>query len=177
MIDRQIAVLPADDLYDEERDELLALLSAAYEEDFAAYLNLLPEPVHLIARVDGRMVSHLCWVTRWLQVGDGPLLRTAYVEAVATLPACQGQGHASALLAVLPPLIAAFDIAALSPSDSAFYARFGWQDWRGPLLIRTDAGLVPPEEEESAMVLRLPRTPALDLDAPLSVEWRPGEVW
>lgn len=176
-MDRQIAVLPADDLYDEERDELLALLSAAYEEDFATYLNLLPDPVHLIARVDGRMVSHLCWVTRWLQVGVGPLLRTAYVEAVATLPVCQGQGHASALLAVLPPLIGTFDIAALSPSDSAFYARFGWQDWRGPLLIRTDAGVVPPEEEESAMVLALPCSPALDLDAPLSVEWRPGEVW
>lgn len=176
-MDRQIAVLPADDLYDEERDELLALLSEAYEEDFEPYLKELPTPVHLIARVDGRMVSHLCWVERWLQVGDGPLLRTAYVEAVATLPECQGQGHASALLAILPPLIATFDIAALSPSDSAFYARFGWQDWRGPLLIRTDAGLVPSEEEESAMVLALPRSPTLDFDAPLSVEWRPGEVW
>jgi hypothetical protein len=27
------------------------------------------------------------------------------------------------------------------------------------------------------MILRLPRTPPLDETAPLSAEWRPGEVW
>jgi hypothetical protein len=27
------------------------------------------------------------------------------------------------------------------------------------------------------MVLPLPRGPLLDLELPLSVEWRPGEVW
>jgi hypothetical protein len=27
------------------------------------------------------------------------------------------------------------------------------------------------------MILRLPCTPPLDLDAPLSAEWREGELW
>jgi hypothetical protein len=27
------------------------------------------------------------------------------------------------------------------------------------------------------MILRLPRTPPLDLDAPLSIEWREGDLW
>jgi hypothetical protein len=31
--------------------------------------------------------------------------------------------------------------------------------------------------DERVMILSLPQTPSLDLDLPLSVEWREGEVW
>jgi predicted acetyltransferase len=31
-----------------------------------------------------------------------------------------------------------FDIAALSPTNSRFYERLGWQIWRGQLAVRTD---------------------------------------
>jgi len=31
--------------------------------------------------------------------------------------------------------------------------------------------------DEEVMVLRLPGSPLLDLDASLAVDWRPGEVW
>jgi aminoglycoside 2'-N-acetyltransferase I len=49
--------------------------------------------------------------------------------------------------------------------------------WRGPLFIRTGARL-DPTPEESVMILRLERTPAdLDLDEPLSAEWRTAELW
>ena len=35
-----------------------------------------------------------------------------------------------------------------------------------------------PTPDETVMILRLPRTPPdLDLDAPLSAEWRRGELW
>ena len=34
-----------------------------------------------------------------------------------------------------------------------------------------------PTPEEQVMVLRLPKTPPLDLELPLSAEWREGEVW
>jgi aminoglycoside 2'-N-acetyltransferase I len=56
------------------------------------------------------------------------------------------------------------------------YARLGWELWRGPLFVRTDAGLMPTPDEE-VMILRLPRTTPLDLDSPLSAEWREGELW
>jgi len=70
-----------------------------------------------------------------------------------------------------------FELAALSPSDPAFYERLGWELWQGPLFIRTDDGLLLSPGEEQVMILRLPRTPPLDLDAPLSAEWRQGELW
>lgn len=31
--------------------------------------------------------------------------------------------------------------------------------------------------EDSIMILDLPGRPLQDIDAPLSAEWRPGEVW
>ena len=68
-----------------------------------------------------------------------------------------------------------FDLAALWPDHPEFYARMGWESWRGPLFIRTDSGQIAPPEDR-VMVLRLLKTPSLDLDAPLSAEWRKGEL-
>ena len=45
-----------------------------------------------------------------------------------------------------------------------------------PLVIRTDKGLLPTPKDR-VMVLRLPRTPKLDVEAPLTAEWREGELW
>jgi GNAT superfamily N-acetyltransferase len=116
------------------------------------------------------------WVTRWLQLGEQRPLKTAYVELVATAPAMQGRGYASALLERFPSLVRDYELAALSPATEELYARLGWRSWRGPLSVRRDGGLISTPEER-VMVLALPRTPPLDFDLPLSVEWRPGEVW
>jgi aminoglycoside 2'-N-acetyltransferase I len=70
-----------------------------------------------------------------------------------------------------------FELGALSPFSVAYYERLGWELWRGPLLIRTDEGLVRTPRDGDVMILRLPRTPDLDLYAPLSAEWREGELW
>jgi hypothetical protein len=69
-----------------------------------------------------------------------------------------------------------FELGALCPAAPDLYARLGWVYWRGPLFIRTPEGLTPTLEER-IMILKLPKTPALDLDSPLSAEWREGEVW
>lgn len=133
--------------------------------------------MHLLGRVDGRLVSHLMLVERALQPEGHPPLRTAYVELVATHPAAQRRGHASTLLRALPPLMTDFELGGLSPSEAGFYARLGWEPWTGPLSVRTSDGLEPTPDEE-LMVLRLPRTPpTLDLARGISVEWRRGEVW
>ena len=173
--------------------ENLDPLWAAYVADF-----------HAIGWIADRPVSYAMVVTRWLQAGDGPLLRTAYVELAATLPEFQGRGYATALMQRLAAAIAAadYDLAALCPADTQLYARLGWEYWRGPLFIRrppegwpageraadrdtdTAADLsaatdeLLPTPEERVMILRLPPTPPLDLDLPLSAEWRPGgELW
>jgi len=74
------------------------------------------------------------------------------------------------------PLLRDLELAALCPATEALYARLGWRLWRGPLFARRDGSMMPTREER-VMVLRLPRTPALDFDLPLSVEWRSGEIW
>jgi aminoglycoside 2'-N-acetyltransferase I len=156
---------------------MLELCTEAYGEDFAPYLAVLSDPVHVLAHEGGLLVSHACWVTRWLQPGSGPLLRAAYVEAVATRPGFRKRGLASAVMQRLVQEFAGYDIAALSPSDAGFYRRLGWERWRGPLLVRTASGLKPSPDDEVCMIFRLAKSPELDLGAPLSIEWRPGEVW
>jgi len=175
--DLHIELCPTAALSPSDQQEVLRLCSEAYEEDFAPYLEVIGPGIHLFGRIEGALVSHLMWVPRTLEVDAKLSLRTAYIEAVATRPSFQGRGFASALLRRAPAELADFDLAALSPSNAAFYQRLGWQLCQGPLHIRTSAGLEPTPGEE-VMILRLPKTPPdLPLDAPLSAEWRPGEVW
>jgi aminoglycoside 2'-N-acetyltransferase I len=98
------------------------------------------------------------------------------VEFVATDPAYQGRGYASSVLRQLAYAIADFDLGGLCPSDPNFYARLGWVLWGGPLSIRSPEGLMP-TPNEWVMVLPLPKTPPLNLQSPLSAEWRAGELW
>ncbi len=172
-----IRVVPSSDLSRAEREAIVALCNRAYGEELGLLFETFVGATHALGYVGGRLVSHALWVTRYLCVGDGLLLRTAYVELVATDPGYRGRGFASALLKRLALEIQEFDLAALSPSDPAFYARLGWELWRGPLLIRTESGLLASPADEQVMILRLPKTPPLDLSAPLSAEWRAGELW
>lgn len=159
------------------RGEIVALCTLAYDEDLSRYLDRIGPGVHFVARVGGALAGHLMIVERALQPGTAVPLRTAYVELVATHPAWQGQGIATALLRHSAAECDRYELAALSPSSVAFYARLGWELWRGPLSVRTAQGTEPTPDEE-VMVRRTTRTPAwLDLEAPLSVEWRDGEVW
>lgn len=169
--------LPTHELSPVQRDDVLALCAEAYEEDLSPYFDWIGPGLHLLLHEGDTLVSHLMLVERQLQPEGYPLLRTGYVELVATRPARQGQGFASALLRAVTDDLEAFDLGALSPSDAAFYERLGWESWRGALWVRTAAGMEPTPDEE-VMIRRTVRTPSpLTLSLPLSVEWRPGEVW
>jgi aminoglycoside 2'-N-acetyltransferase I len=159
----------------EERQEILALCSRAFETNYASIYAKFSNPVHILARLDGELVSHALWNTRWLKCGNTSLLRTAYVEAVATDPPYQGRGFATGVMRELQAYIADYELGCLSPAIDSLYECLGWEYWRGPVSIRTKKRLLSTPYE--IMVLRLPRTPALDLDSPLSAEWRPGELW
>ena len=158
-------------------DDVLTLCSAAYDEDTAPYFADIGPGTHFLLRDAGVLVSHAMLVTRTLIAASEPPMVTAYVELVATRPSHQRRGFATQLMRALAGAVAMYDIGALSPFDVAFYARLGWEPWRGPLSMRTSTGLVATPDEE-VMVLRGPRTPTtLTLDEPLSIEWRRGEVW
>ena len=152
------------------------LCDAAYQTPTAQFFESLGPGEHLLGFQEGVLVSHLMWVTRWLEPDGGRSLRTSYVEMVATAPDAQRRGYASALLEQFPSCVGDYELAALCPATEGLYARLGWRFWRGPLFARKD-GRVVATPEERVMTLTLPRTPVLDLDLPLSVEWRPGEVW
>jgi aminoglycoside 2'-N-acetyltransferase I len=136
MVSIALEVVAADALDASARAEIVDLCSAAYGEDFSRLFEEFAGSVHVLARDEsGALVGHAEWVTRWLQPSGHPLLRTAYVEAVATAPARQGHGFATAVLRRMADALAAdstWDLAALSPSDPAFYARLGWELWQGP---------------------------------------------
>lgn len=162
----------------ERRSQVIALCTDAYEEDFSEEFDRLDAPIHVLARLDGVLVAHAAWVPRELRVGvDRKPLSCAYVEAVATAGRWQRQGLGTQVLRALPPLLGDFDIAALSPSEPGFYARSGWERWRGPLsFLREGRRVATPDEE--VMIHRLPRTPIdVSLTDALETDWRPGDVW
>ena len=169
-------VMNNQDLSEHEYSEILALCSRAYRQDYRPFLETFGGATHILGRYHGLLVTHALWVTRWLQCAILPTLRTAYVEAVATDESYRNRGFAKAIMRRLAEEINDFDLGALSPAEHGLYTRLGWRLWRGPLFIRTSEGLVPTPNEQ-VMVLSLPNTPVLDLDAPLSTEWREGELW
>jgi GNAT superfamily N-acetyltransferase len=172
-----VECLASDELLEAELAAVVAMCELAYEEPLAEMFAGFRPATHLIGRRDGLIVSHVMWVTRWLQPAGLAPLRTAYVEMVASHPAYQGRGYASRLMAEAPGYFAPdFELAALCPAETSLYSRLRWVFWRGPLFIRRH-GRLEPTPEERVMILPLARTPALDLDAALSAEWRAGEVW
>jgi aminoglycoside 2'-N-acetyltransferase I len=155
-------------------DAVVALCVRAYDEPFDELMRQFADATHVLGYVDHELVSHALWVPRLLHAGGVPL-HAAYVEAVATEPAHQRRGHATSVLRALADAIHDYDIGALSPSDPAFYARIGWESWRGPLAVATASGEQP--EPDDVMILRLPRTPPIDLDSRLVAPWREGDIW
>ena len=133
--------------------------------------------VHFLAEADGRIVGHAAVVERDIRVAGRPL-RTGYVEAVATAVDRQRTGVGTRLMGEVASRLAGYELGVLGTGSHAFYERLGWVTWRGPSSVRTARGeRRTPEEDGYIMVLRTPLTPELDLDDPISCEWRPGDVW
>jgi aminoglycoside 2'-N-acetyltransferase I len=133
---------------------------------------------HFLVMDGESVVGHASVVSRELHVAGRPI-STGYVEAVATAAARQRQGIGSAVMRQVNDYIGArYDLGALGTGSHAFYERLGWQRWRGPTSVRADDGeRRTPEEDGYIMVLLTPATPPLQLDLPISCEWRPGDVW
>jgi aminoglycoside 2'-N-acetyltransferase I len=135
--------------------------------------------VHAVAELDDRFVAHAAVVPRELHAGGRPL-RTGYVEAVGVHPDLQRRGLGTLVMRAADEHIAeAYELGGLGTGDHGFYDRLGWRTWRGPSFVRAPDGDRPtPDEDGFIMVLTVPSTPDwLDLDAPISCEWRAGDDW
>ena len=183
MSESRVRRLTTPELTAVETAAIRALLDAAFakdeddrfgEEDWQHALG----GVHFVLDVGGEIFAHAAVVERTLEVAGHPL-RTGYVEAVATAPSRQRTGLGTRVMADVGTYVRErFEIGALGTGSHGFYERLGWETWRGPAFVRTSDGeRRTPDEEGYIMVLRTPSTPALDLAAPISCEWRPGDVW
>jgi aminoglycoside 2'-N-acetyltransferase I len=134
--------------------------------------------IHFVLDIGGEIVAHAAVVERKLHVGEQPL-RSGYVEAVATASDRQGAGLGSIVMADASDYIRdTFELGALGTGRQRFYERLGWRVWAGQAWVRTaDGPLRTPDEEGYILVLTTPSTPQLDTTAPISCEWRPGDVW
>lgn len=72
--------------------------------------------------------------------------------------------------------IQGFDLGGLSTPRVAFYARLGWERWRGPTAVQAKDGIVP-TPDDTVMIWRTPKTPALDTTTLLVAEPRGGQPW
>jgi aminoglycoside 2'-N-acetyltransferase I len=150
---------------------------AHHEDDFLHLFSFIPSGgLHVLAYREHELVGHAVATTRWLQPHGLPLLRTAYIDAVSTLPVYQGQRIGSAVMRQLALDISEYEIAALETDRVSFYQRLGWELWRGALAGRKETVLVPTPEQKGILILRLARTPPLDLDGLLVIEYA-GRIW
>lgn len=135
---------------------------------------------HALVVEDRRVVAHGCVVLRRFLLGER-VLRVGYVEAVAVEPDLQRQGLGTAVMAALERLAPAYDLLALGASDEGrpMYDARGWVPWRGPLHVLGPSGVERTAEEEGYVLVLAGALAldALDLDAPLTCDWREGDVW
>jgi len=133
---------------------------------------------HFVLDLEGEIVSHASVVERTLEI-DGRPLRTGYVEAVATAPDRQGMGLGSRLMDDVTAWIRdRFELGALGTGRHSFYERLGWRTWTGPSSVRTPNGdRRTPDDDGYILVLATASSPPLDPSAPISCDWRPGDVW
>ena len=183
MTEPRLRRLATDDLTPDEVTAIRSLMDVAFgsDEDERFTNDDWEHAIggsHFVLEVDGQIVTHASVVERDIHVG-GRSLRTGYVEAVATAPDRQGTGLGSLVMADVNAYIReGFELGALGTGRHEFYGRQGWSRWTGPSSVRTHAGPRPtPDDDGYIMVLPTPASPGLDLGAPISCEWRPGDVW
>jgi aminoglycoside 2'-N-acetyltransferase I len=174
-----VTMLTTEDLTAAQRSSVIEVCVAAHDND--DFRNLFTRITsggrHFLAYRGPELVSHAVVTTRWVVPESQRVLKTAYVDAVAALPMYQGRGYASALMGRLAAEIGDYEIACLQTDRPAFYERLGWEGWRGALAGRGEHGLIPTPRQRGVMVLRLPRTPPLDLAVQLTIECQPGRIW
>jgi len=178
--DYRVEVVTTEALAEDRRAAIVELCIAAHDEqEFRnLFLKYIPSGGrHVLLYAGDELVTHAVATQRGVQPEGFPVLRTAYVDAVSTRPDRQGRGAGTAVMRRLAAEIGDYEIGCLQTDKMGFYERLGWELWRGPLAGRGPDGLIPTPDQHGVMVLRLPRTPAVDLDAPLTVEVQPARIW
>jgi aminoglycoside 2'-N-acetyltransferase I len=175
-----VRIVESADLSPAELDAIRHLLDAAFERDFSDddWRHALGG-WHALIEAPSGVIAHAAVVPRRLQVGATEF-HAGYVEAVAVIPDRQRTGLGTAVMRATTDLVLArFELGGLSTGEWSFYARLGWERWRGPTFVRlADGTLVrSPEEDDGVMVLRCGPSRQLDLTASIACDERSGDSW
>jgi aminoglycoside 2'-N-acetyltransferase I len=146
-------------------------------EFYDLFSFLRPDHLHVLAYLDAVLIGHTVISTRWMQPEGLPILRSAYIDAVAVASAEQGKGIGKLLMQHVASVITDYEIAGLETSVPGFYESAGWELWRGSLAGRGAEGLIPTPEKQGVMILRLPKTPELNLNGLLTIEDQKVRIW
>jgi aminoglycoside 2'-N-acetyltransferase I len=174
--------VPSGALRPREVAALRELFDAAWADDEATFTDHdwdhAVGGIHFILEEDGEIRAHASVVEREIHAGEHAL-SAGYVEAVATWPDHERRGFGTAVMREVGAHIdGTFPLGALDTDRPGFYERLGWVVWKGPTFVRTETGLLRTAEEDGGVLVRLtPTSPELDLSAPISCDWRPGDVW
>lgn len=142
-------VVRADQLSPSLQAEIYSLCNRAFEEDLTPIFSTFKDATHVLGYLETILVSHAMWVPRWLQVRTNPVMRTAYIEAVATEKVYQACGFAATIMKHVAEEIQDFELGALSPFSVAFYERLGWALWHYPQLSEPMKVFCTPQEMET----------------------------
>jgi GNAT superfamily N-acetyltransferase len=176
----QVRIIPSEEMTEALRGAVIDVCVAAHEMDEFRYMfvKYFPSGARHFLGYDGdTLVSHAVVSTRGVQPDGLPILRTAFVDAVSTSPSYQRQGYGRATMHRVAGAIDDYEIGCLQTDRNVFYEHLGWELWQGPLAGRRDSELIPTPDQRGVMVLRLPRTPPLDLGALLTIECQPERIW
>lgn len=127
----------------------------------------------------GAVISHGSVVERVLVCGERQL-RAGYVEAVATAAEFRRRGYGAEIMRAIGTRIQKeWELGALSTDVQPFYARLGWEVWRGPVMGTSKNGRVRrmKDEEGGIMILRTATSADLDVGQRMVAGWRAGDIW
>lgn len=175
----EVVAVPTEDLSARQRSDIIAVCVRAHEsEAFRDLFTFIPSGGrHFLGYSDSDLVGHAVVTTRWAQPESDRALKTAFVDAVATLPQRQGEGFGTAVMRALADDVTDYEIGCLQTDRASFYGRLGWELWLGPLGGRDGDRIVPTPNQRGVMVLRLPSTPPLDVTRGLTIERQPSRIW
>src|SRR3954466_2186127 len=109
-----IRLLRTSELDDATRKAVVSVCVDAHRDPaFEHLFAYLPaDGLHVLAYAGG-LIAHAVVTTRWLQPAGLPVLRTAYVDAVAVSPEHQGHGAGSSVMRRLAAAVGDYDVAGL----------------------------------------------------------------
>lgn len=178
MINIQYNVMTDQQLTTTHLQQLNALFIDAFEQNFSDDdFEHLYGGIHIIASANTIIIGHAALIPRTIHI-DGSPYQVGYIEGVAVASTYQRQGIGAQIMRQITDMAAHdFVVAMLSTGEHDFYARFGWQRFKGESYVDNHGTIErTADEDEGLMVL----TNLTHLNQPgiaWVCDWRTGDVW